>query len=107
MSAAVFDPTTGNWTDQQTVSSDVPQTGDNGYDYGKGIIDLFKFGVGAYLANDLSKFEDKNQYNAAAGGLYKNGQYAGSSYAPHGGMNLPLIIGLGIAVVAVIFLVRD
>lgn len=82
----------------------VPAAADNGTTYGNDIIDLFKFGIGAYYTNQSQQFESKTRYDALNGQLYQNG-VAATSLLPNGnGINnyLPLIIGGAILLVAVL-----
>lgn len=78
---------------------------ENGYSYGKDIIDLFKFGVGQYYGSKTAEFESKARFDLLNGQLYQNGMPAGM-FQSRGGVNmLPWIIG-GVALVAVVLLVK-
>lgn len=83
-------------------------TGDNGYNYGAGIIDLLKFGVGAYAGVQTAQLqlEDKSRYDALNGQLYQNGAAANALNAQTLTRNyMPLILGAA-AILAVVLLVK-
>lgn len=85
----------------------LPTTADSGYNYGAGIIDLFKFGVGAYYnnQNQTAMFDAKARYDSINGTLYQNGQ-AANPLTPTGQQNyMPLIIGAGV-ILAIVLLVK-
>lgn len=85
--------------------TDLPPTSDSGYDYGQGILDLFKFGVGAYANTQIAKIESKNRYDSVNGQLYMNGQRANPLKPQNQTSNVaPLLIGAAALVVVVLLL---
>lgn len=82
----------------------VAAAADNGTTYGSDIIDLFKFGIGAYYNNQSQQFESKTRYDALNGQLYQNGVAANPLLPnPSGVRNyLPWIIGGAVLLVAVL-----
>jgi hypothetical protein len=84
-------------------------TGDNGYNYGAQVLDLFKFGLGAYAGVKTAQIqlEDKSRYDALNGQLYQNGMAANGFNASNMNQNyMPLILGAA-AILAVVLLVKD
>lgn len=84
----------------------VPQAADNSATYGNQLIDLFKFGVGAYYDNRASQFETKTRYEALNGQLFENGQSA-NALLPTVTMNMMPYILIGGAVLLAVVLMRN
>lgn len=85
-----------------------PTTGDSGVDYGQGVLDLLKYGVGAYvgLESQRDSLEDKRLYMANSQGLTQAGQPAGAY--PGAGVRtaIPAWVWLAAAAVGVVLLAR-
>ena len=90
------------------MNDTLPTTGDSGYSYGADIIGLFKYGVGQYFNNKNIEagLETKQRFDSLNGQLYQNGQ-AANPLLPTGATNyMPIILG-AVALIAVVFLVKD
>lgn len=84
----------------------LPDTADNTSNYGSQLIDLFKFGVGAYYDDRSRKLESKLRYEALNGQLYENGQ-AATALLPNGTMNMTPLLLIGGVVLLAVLLMRN
>lgn len=95
--------------DWEEGGEDYPTTGDSGVSYGNDILDLLKYGVGAYIGLESQRdyLEDKRFYMANSQGLTQSGQPAGG-YSPSATQrpSIPAWVWLAAAAVGVVLLAR-
>ena len=84
-----------------TIPTPTDTAGGAPADYGKQILDLFKFGVGAYSADQQNqRLFDYKKYEATNGGLYQQGQGAMLNRTATGsGLSPVVMLGIGALVV--------
>jgi hypothetical protein len=68
--------------------------------YGQDVLDLFKFGIGAWSDNQKTQqLFDYKKFEATNGGLYQQGRAASMPAAASGGISPLVIVGIGAIVV--------
>lgn len=85
-----------------------PATSDSGFDYGKDVLDILKYGAGILAMRNQAEWEDKRRYEQAGNYIALQGQAAavaaGSNGVTSSSMMPLLLIGGAVLVVAVLLL---
>ena len=107
-SGATVNPNANEWW-----GASQPSSSDGGWDYGKDVLDILKFGAGVLLMRDQSEWQDQRRYEQAANGIALQGQAAavqaratGLQASAMSGM-LPMLLIGGAVVIAGILLLKD
>lgn len=90
--------------------SSQPSTSDSGWDYGKDVLDVLKYGAGVLLMREQADWEDKRRYEQAANGIALQGQAAAVAASANGVTSssmMPLLLIGGAVLVAAVLLLKD
>lgn len=82
---------------QSTIVTPADAGGGQPADYGAAVLDIFKFGVGAWSqANAQQQILDYKRFEATNGGLYQQGKTAAlPAAANHGGISKNAMLAIG------------
>lgn len=82
---------------QSTIPNPVDAAGGAPADYGSSVLDIFKFGIGAWSqSNQQAQLLEYKRFEATNGGLYQQGKTAAlPSAAKNGGLSQTTVLAIG------------